>query len=64
VLQTHKKSKITIYRHSGLPLLYGQGQASESSIFKELQETWNPFFNGETTSNELKFVAHRMPYAA
>jgi hypothetical protein len=26
----------------------GPGQAPESSIFKELQKTWTPFFNGVT----------------
>jgi hypothetical protein len=30
-------------------LIQGPGQAPESSIFKELQKTWTPFFNGVTT---------------
>jgi hypothetical protein len=37
----------------GLPVpAYGQGQAPESIIFKELQKTWTPFFNGVTTFYE------------
>jgi hypothetical protein len=35
-----------------LDLIQGQGQAPESSMFKELQKTWTPFFNGVTAFYE------------
>jgi hypothetical protein len=44
----------------------GPGQAPESSIFKELQESWTPFFNGVTTfyetinSEPLKTGTHEL----
>jgi hypothetical protein len=36
----------------------GPGQAPESSIFKELQESWTPFFNGVTTFCETINCCH------
>jgi hypothetical protein len=31
-----------------VPGFSGQGQAPKSSILKDLEETWTPFFNGVT----------------
>jgi hypothetical protein len=36
-----------------LDLIQGPGQALESSILKELQKTWTPFFNGVTKPSFL-----------